>query len=120
MSLGAAFQKVNFLRDFKADYEHLGRVYFPDVNFKNFSEMEKAKIENEIEADFNNALIGIKQLPRKSKKGVYLAYIYYLHLLKKIKRVPAQRILYERIRIPNSVKLGLMLRSIVSYRLNTL
>jgi len=117
MRLGAAFQKVNFLRDAQADSLLLGRTYFPSVNLSRFSATDKEKIEKEIEADFAEALKGIKMLPPTSKKGVYLAYYYYLNLFKKIKRLPAERILSERIRIPNFKKLILMLQSNLKYRL---
>jgi phytoene/squalene synthetase len=118
MRLGAAFQKVNFLRDAQADNLELGRTYFPSVNLVNFSKLDKEKIEKEIEADFLEALKGIKMLPASSKKGVYLAYYYYWVLFKKIKRLPAEKILSERIRIPNFQKLVLMVESSLKYRLN--
>lgn len=100
-SLGAAFQKVNFLRDVKADYEGMDRVYFPGCDFRNFTNEEKRQIEADIEADFQDAYQGIIQLPMKARFGVYVAYKYYLSLFKKIKRLEARRILEERIRIPN-------------------
>jgi 15-cis-phytoene synthase len=118
MRLGAAFQKVNFLRDAQADNLQLGRTYFPSVNLRNFSKADKEKIEKEIEEDFSEALKGIKMLPASSKKGVYLAYYYYWVLFKKIKRLPAEKILSARIRIPNYQKLVLMVESNVKYRLN--
>ncbi|MGB7843360.1 MAG: phytoene/squalene synthase family protein, partial [Salinimicrobium sp.] len=108
MKLGAAFQKVNFLRDLKDDYHVLGRTYFPGVDMSNFSVEAKKQIEEEIEEDFRVALEGIKKLPASSKGGVYLAYVYYQSLFKKIRRLPAQRILDGRIRINNGKKLGLM------------
>ena len=118
MNLGAAFQKVNFLRDMKADYQILGRSYFPNIDIETFSSSAKKKIENEIENDFKNALTGIRKLPPSSKGGVYLAYVYYNSLFKKIKRLPAQRILKERIRISNGEKFGLMINSLLQYKLN--
>jgi len=118
MKLGAAFQKINFLRDMKADYQVLGRTYFPDVDMTKFSSCTKRKIENEIEQDFKEALIGIKKLPVSSKSGVYLAYVYYNSLFKKIKSLPAQRILTERIRISNGEKFGLILNSLFQYKMN--
>ena len=118
MKLGAAFQKINFLRDMKADYQVLGRTYFPDVDMTKFSSCTKRKIENEIEQDFKEALIGIKKLPVSSKGGVYLAYVYYNSLFKKIKSLPAQRILTERIRISNGEKFGLILNSLFQYKMN--
>ncbi len=118
MKLGAAFQKINFLRDMKADYQILGRTYFPNVDMSRFTSCTKRKIENEIEQDFKEALIGIKKLPASSKGGVYLAYVYYNSLFKKIKKVPAQKILSARIRISNREKLGLMFNSMFQYKLN--
>ena len=118
MKLGAAFQKVNFLRDIKADNEDLGRTYFPNVDLKNFKTHDKLKIEKEIENDFAEALTGIKMLPISSRKGVYLAYYYYTVLFKKIKRMPAQRIMNERVRIPNFQKLILMFKSNIRHQLN--
>jgi phytoene synthase len=118
--LGAAFQKVNFLRDAQADFEGLGRTYFPDVNMGSFTNNDKQSIELEISQDFNDALIGIKQLPKGSRKGVYLAYFYYMKLFKKIKKLPANRVLESRIRIPNPQKIGLMAQSLIRHRLNLL
>lgn len=118
MKLGAAFQKVNFLRDINSDYNTLGRVYFPNVNLDNFNHTDKAIIEKEIEQDFRESLIGIKQLPASSQKGVYLAYIYYRALFNKINSLPAQRIMQERIRISNGNKIRLMLHSLFRYHLN--
>lgn len=118
MKLGAAFQKVNFLRDLKHDYETLGRNYFPSVNFKAFTSEDKRIIEQEIEEDFREALVGIKKLPSNCRCGVYLAYVYYKSLFKKIKRLPPSRILTERVRINNTHKLGLMVNSMVQYKLN--
>ena len=120
MSLGAAFQKVNFLRDIKADFETLGRTYFPGVDMKSFSYQDKLKIEKEIAEDFRLALIGIKQLPKEAKKGVYLAYIYYLRLFNKIQQTPAEKILETRIRIPNLKKIGLMFQSNIQHQFNLL
>lgn len=120
MRLGAAFQKINFLRDLKADYEDLGRSYFPNLDIENFNKQQKTLIEKEIEEDFKIALIGIKKLPKSSRQGVYLAYIYYEKLFLKIKSVPAQRILRERIRIPNFKKIILMIQSVLRYQTNLL
>jgi phytoene/squalene synthetase len=117
MKLGAAFQKVNFLRDLKDDYHVLGRTYFPGVDMENFSATAKKQIEKEIEEDFRIALEGIKKLPPSSKGGVYLAYVYYQSLFKKIKRLPAQRILSGRIRINNGKKFGLMINSLVECKM---
>ncbi len=101
MSLGAAFQKVNFLRDLKADFEGLGRVYFPGVNFAAFNREQKQQIEQEILRDFDDALAGIKQLPRCCRFGVYSAYMYYKSLYRNIKRTPAEEVMETRIRVPN-------------------
>ena len=111
MKLGAAFQKVNFLRDIKNDMDYLGRIYFPKVNLKCLTEDEKRTIESEIEKDFNDALIGIKQLPSSSKYGVYVAYVYYNSLFKKIKSTPSTKIMIERIRVPNYQKISLLFTS---------
>ncbi len=117
MKLGAAFQKVNFLRDLKDDYHVLGRTYFPGVDMENFSQKAKLQIEEEIEEDFRIALEGIKKLPASSKGGVYLAYVYYQSLFKKIKKLPATRILSGRIRINNGRKVGLMINSLVECKM---
>ena len=117
MKLGAAFQKVNFLRDLKDDYEVLGRNYFPSVDFKEFEAQSKMEIEKEIEQDFKEALVGIKMLPACCKGGVYLAYVYYTSLFRKIKRLPASKIREERVRINNTHKFGLMLNSFVQYKM---
>lgn len=113
MKLGAAFQKVNFLRDVRTDSQELGRHYFPQVNLNNFSCAEKAAIEAEIEADFNEALLGIKALPLSSRKGVYLAYTYYKVLFNKIRNLPPQKIMTARIRVANSHKIGIMLQTML-------
>lgn len=116
MKLGSAFQKVNFLRDLKDDYHLLGRSYFPHINMQHFDNAVKKQIEQEITEEFREALIGIKKLPSSSKFGVYLAYKYYLSLFRKIKGLPAERILYERVRIPNSQKISLAMSSYVQYK----
>ena len=118
MSLGSAFQKINFLRDANADYSLLGRSYFPDVQMNAFSQTDKLKIEKDIEKDFKDALVGIKMLPDSSKGGVYLSYLYYYHLFRKIKFLPSSRVLEERIRIPNREKMFLMLKAIFKNELN--
>lgn len=117
MKLGAAFQKVNFLRDMKEDYQVLGRTYFPHVDMSDFTGLAKKQIEEEIESDFKIALAGIKKLPSSSKGGVYLAYVYYRSLFKKIKKLPAHRILVERIRINNGKKFGLMINSLLEFKM---
>ena len=120
MKLGSAFQKVNFLRDVNDDFKKLGRTYFPNVDMNNFNEIEKKKIENEIENEFKEALIGIKRLPFSSRGGVYLAYRYYYNLFVKIKNTSPRKILETRIRIPNFNKIGLMLKSMVRNQCNLL
>jgi phytoene/squalene synthetase len=120
MKLGSAFQKVNFLRDLKDDHVVLGRTYFPGVNFSRFSSCEKDQIQKDIEADFREALDGIKKLPESSRKGVYLAYFYYKKLFLMIKRTPAERVLNARIRIPDHKKVALMFQSMIRHQLNLL
>ena len=120
MSLGSAFQKVNFLRDLKADYEDLSRSYFPDTNLDALDEVSKQKIIAEIEADFEKGLQGISKLPAEAKFGVYTAYIYYSKLLTKLKKVPSLEIKNKRISVPNYQKAGLLAKSYISYRLNIL
>lgn len=100
-ALGAAFQKVNFLRDVKADFEQLNRSYFPEVDFANFTQGMKKQVEDDITQDFENAYAGILNLPLKARFGVYVAYKYYLSLFKKIKRTTPANIMEHRIRIPN-------------------
>jgi phytoene/squalene synthetase len=116
-SLGAAFQKVNFLRDVKADYNHLDRTYFPDVDFRNFTDRCKEKIQKDIAADFDHAYEGIVRLPWKARFGVYVAYKYYLSLFKKICRATPSSILEERIRIPNYHKAMIVVRAGVKNQL---
>jgi phytoene/squalene synthetase len=120
MSLGSAFQKVNFLRDLKADYSILGRTYFPGVDFERFSQIDKSRIQDEIESEFNTALIGIKMMPADSRRGVYLAYYYYKKLFLKIKAIPAEKVMNARIRIPNLNKFGLMFNSLLRNQINIL
>lgn len=116
-SLGAAFQKVNFLRDIKADYAGLSRTYFPGCDFNNFSERDKHQIEEDIAKDFRAAFEGIKQLPLKARFGVYVAYKYYLSLFKKIKRLKPANILESRIRIPDFLKAYIVFRAGVKNQL---
>ncbi len=118
MSLGSAFQKVNFLRDLKADFEGLDRTYFPNTDLKNLNETSKQEIINDIEADFEKGLSGIKQLPIEAKFGVFMAYRYYSQLLKKLKKTPALKIKDSRIRVSNPKKIELLMRSYVKYQLN--
>jgi len=110
-SLGKAFQKVNFLRDMKDDHEERGRVYFPGVDFHEFNLEEKIKIEADIQADFDHAYTGIVELPEGARRGVYLAYRYYLKLFHKITKLPPARILKERIRVPDKQKLLILVRT---------
>lgn len=115
--LGAAFQKVNFLRDIGEDFFNLGRVYFPNVDFNNFNPEQKLQIEADIQSDFDAALEGIKQLDNNSKLGVYVAYRYYLSLFHKIKRIPPHKLLDKRYRINNLKKLLLMASSWVGIKI---
>jgi phytoene synthase len=116
-ALGAAFQKVNFLRDIKADYTRLSRVYFPGCDFNNFTGVEKTQIEDDIENDFRKAYLGILKLPLKARFGVYVAYKYYLSLFKKIRRMRPANVLSQRVRIPNYSKLMIIVRAGVKKQL---
>ena len=118
MRLGAAFQKVNFLRDMKADYNGLGRAYFPDLQLETFGQEKKNQIEKEISDDFQMAYEGILRLPKESRYGVYLAYTYYTKLFEKIRRVPCSRIMEARIRIPNQRKFAILVNTYVRHNLN--
>lgn len=118
--LGAAFQKVNFLRDIRSDYDERGRVYFPGVDFKNFSTEEKKQIEEDIKKEFKEALIGIRNLPHGVRGGVYLAYIYYTVLFKKISRLSPEKVKSERIRVPNTHKFLLFIRCYLLHKLNVI
>lgn len=118
--LGSAFQKVNFLRDIKSDYQDRGRVYFPGVDFNSFTPLAKTQIEEDIQQDFDAAYQGIVQLPSGAKMGVYLAYIYYLKLFKKIKNCSAETIAKERIRIPDPKKIALLVGTYFRARINYL
>ncbi|HEU4861171.1 MAG TPA: phytoene/squalene synthase family protein [Chitinophagaceae bacterium] len=116
-ALGAAFQKVNFLRDIKADYNSLSRMYFPGCDFNNFTASDKKQIEEDIYSDFKNAYSGILKLPMKSRFGVYVAYKYYLSLFRKIKSLEPARVLEARIRIPDYKKAMIILRAGVKNQL---
>lgn len=116
--LGSAFQKINFLRDVKADYKELGRTYFPGVDLEKFTTNEKLKIEEDIQDDFESALEGIVKLPSSSRLGVYVAYRYYFSLFKKIKKVSSERLMEERIRVPNSKKLFITFESMFQNQFN--
>ena len=120
MKLGSAFQKINFLRDLKADYQELGRTYFPGINMDEFNATVKKEIEADIEVDFKLGLDGIKMLPHKARFGVYMAYKYYFKLFKKIKQTQAEVILTERVRIPNRRKFRILLTSFLRHNLNLL
>ncbi len=121
MRLGSAFQKINFFRDLNNDHAHLGRTYFPGLDLNIFDALAKKNIEADIEKDFKEGLNGIKMLPAGARYGVYVAYIYYYNLFKKIRKVKAQRLLQDkRIRIPNSSKYLLLVSSYFRYKLNLL
>ncbi|MBT4996944.1 MAG: phytoene/squalene synthase family protein [Hellea sp.] len=120
MALGSAFQKVNFLRDLKADHDQLNRTYFPNTDLDNLDERSKQAIIDDIENDFSEGLKGIKQLPLEAKFGVFMAYRYYNQLLKKLKTTPALEIKSTRIRVPDYKKVELLTRSYVKYQLNLL
>ncbi len=120
MSLGSAFQKVNFLRDLKADHDGLNRSYFPNLNIEKFDESSKQKILKEIDNDFSYALKGIFKLPSSAKFGVYTAYKYYLKLLNKLRKTHPLKIKSSRIRVSNYQKVDVLARSYLRYRLNIL
>ena len=120
MALGSAFQKVNFLRDLKADHDELNRTYFPNTDLNNLDEIAKQHIIDEIERDFAEGLSGIRLLPIEAKFGVFMAYRYYSQLLKKLKKTPALEIKNTRIRVANYKKVELLTRSFVKYHLNLL
>jgi 15-cis-phytoene synthase len=119
-SLGAAFQKINFLRDIKADYQELNRTYFPEVDFEKFTVDEKRMIEQDIAKDFADALVGIKKLPWKARFGVYVAYKYYISLFYQIQKLPADKILSQRVRVSTIQKLRILLQSKLNHKLNQL
>ncbi len=120
MKLGAAFQKINFLRDLKADFKEMGRSYFPGIDINTFTEESKRAIEADIDKDFKEAYIGIKQLPSNARFGVYTAYVYYYALFRKIQATPSSTILSERIRIPNNKKYQLLVGSYIKHSFNLL
>lgn len=120
MSLGSAFQKINFLRDLKADYIGMGRTYFPDLDLNNFNDETKKRIEESIVTDFNHGYEGIVNLPRSSRFGVYVAYVYYLALFRKIKSITSDQVLKSRIRIRNRHKVRLLAYSYFKHQLNIL
>ncbi|MFW5757478.1 MAG: phytoene/squalene synthase family protein [Bacteroidota bacterium] len=116
--LGEAFQKVNFLRDMLSDYHDRGRVYFPEVDFKNFDQKMKQAIEDEIDNDFADAYKGIRKLNKESRLGVYVAYSYYLKLLKKIRTAPPDKLLEKRFRVPNSTKVLILVKCFIKHKFN--
>lgn len=118
MSLGSAFQKINFLRDLNADFIGMGRSYFPEIDLNSFDEHSKKRIEQSILIDFSHAFKGIKQLPKASRFGVYVAYVYYYALFKKIRNTPSEKVLSKRIRIKNRHKARLLAYSFVKHQLN--
>lgn len=118
--LGAAFQKVNFLRDIQSDFEERGRIYFPGVDFDTFTSDAKCAIEQDIQRDFDAAYEGIVRLPGGAKWGVYLAYKYYVKLFNKIKRLPASKVLQERIRVPDQQKLAILVQTFFKHKFNYL
>lgn len=118
MKLGSAFQKINFLRDLKADVHTLGRAYFPGFDPDNFNATTKKEIEADIQKDFDAGLRGIKQLPRKARLGVYLAYIYYISLFKKIQNTAPEKVMHTRIRISDSKKYILFMGSYFKHQFN--
>lgn len=120
MKLGSAFQKVNFLRDLKADTQELNRLYFPEVDIDNFTEETKRNLFDDIEDDFDEAEKGIKKLPGKSKLAVFIAFIYYKKLLQKLKKTPANKIIETRIRVPDTTKLFLLAKAHMKYKLKTI
>lgn len=119
-SLGAAFQKINFLRDIRSDYHDRGRVYFPGVDYEKFDNDVKGTIEADIQADFDHAYTGIVQLPSSARLGVYLAYVYYTKLFQKIRSAPARHVTERRIRVGDSRKVYLLASSAVKHRFNLL
>ncbi|MEM8525565.1 MAG: phytoene/squalene synthase family protein [Bacteroidota bacterium] len=119
-SLGSAFQKINFLRDMKSDFDDRGRVYFPGVDFRRFSQQDKLQIEADIKKDFDDAYLGIVQLPKSARFGVYLAYVYYTKLFAKIKNSPVKQVKEERIRVNDGRKMVLLFSSLVRNQFNLL
>jgi len=118
MRLGSAFQKVNFLRDLKTDYEDLDRTYFPNTGLENLDEFSKQSIIKEIDTDFKEARKAIRKLPFEAQFGVFTAFLYYQKLLKKLKKTPSTKLKDTRIRIPDYQKFGLLIQGYINYRLN--
>lgn len=120
MKLGSAFQKINFLRDMKADFQGLGRTYFPGIDMNGLTTEDKQKIEADIQAEFDEAFIGIKQLPKASRLGVYVSFVYYTKLLRKIKKTTANELMESRISVHKNVKMMLLAKSYVRNSMNLL
>ncbi len=118
MKLGSAFQKINFLRDIREDYKGLGRTYFPELEIEKFDDINKKKIEESIAEDFHDGYLGIKQLPRGARLGVYIAYVYYKTLFRKIRKLPSCKVLESRIRVPNRYKLAILGYSFLKHQFN--
>lgn len=119
-SLGAAFQKVNFLRDMKSDFDERGRVYFPGVDYTQFTDQIKKEIEADIQKDFEDAYKGIIALPKSCRFGVYVAYKYYINLFNKIRSSPALAVKQERIRVNNGKKMYILFKSMFRASFNML
>ncbi len=119
-SLGAAFQKINFLRDMRSDFDERGRIYFPGVDFTLFTNEDKLNIEADIKKDFDDAYLGIVQLPKSARLGVYLAYVYYVNLFQKIRKAPAKQVTQKRFRVNDGKKVMLLCTSAVRHSLNML
>lgn len=120
MSLGSAFQKVNFLRDLKDDVNNLSRTYFPGIDLESLSAENKQLIIEEIEQDFKHAYEGIVRLPNEARFGVYTAFVYYKTLLQKLKNTPSSQLVEKRIRVSNPLKVGLLAKSFVAFKFNLL
>lgn len=120
MKLGSSFQKINFLRDYKNDFNDLGRLYFPNLEKGRLTLEEKRRIEDEIQQEFDEALVGIRMLPKSARFGVYVSYRYYTKLLRKIKKKTAHELLQERIRIPNNIKAVVFAKSYLRNSFNIL
>jgi 15-cis-phytoene synthase len=120
MKLGSAFQKINFLRDLNADFNGMSRTYFPGVDLTQFTEATKKQIEEDIALDFKAGYEGIKKLPKKARLGVYVAYLYYISLFKKIQNTSSHVVIKKRIRVPNSKKLSIFAYSFLKHQLNLL
>lgn len=118
MKLGSAFQKINFLRDMKADFQGLGRTYFPEIDMNGLTTKAKQKIEQEIQAEFDEAFIGIKQLPKSARLGVYVSFVYYTKLLQKIQRTTAHELMESRISVHKNVKMILLAKSYLRNSMN--